>query len=58
MNKNSSCQKHLSNKFFHKETLGISKEKIMEKIYRDVPRKRRRLSWTGLETKPFLARNL
>jgi len=48
----------LINQFFHKETLGISKEKLMEKIYRDVPRKGRLVSWTGLETKPFLARNL
>jgi len=30
--------KHTYQTNFHKETLGISKEKIMEKISRDTPR--------------------
>ena len=40
-NENSSCQKHLSNNLFYKETLEIYIENIKEKISRDIPRKGR-----------------
>jgi len=40
-NENSSCQKHLSNNLFHKETSEIYKENIKEKISRNIPRKGR-----------------
>jgi len=50
--------KTLIKQFFHKETLGISKEKIMEKISRDTPKKGRWVTWTSSGTKPFLAKDL
>ena len=46
------------NNFFSQRSWWISKEKIMEKISRDTPKKGRWVSWTNLETKPFLARDL
>jgi len=43
--------KNTYQKNFHKETLEISKEKIMEKFLEILP-------WTSLGTKLFLARDL
>jgi len=47
-----------NNNFFSQRSWWISKEKIVEKISRDTPRKGRWVSWTSLGTKPFLARDL